>query len=116
MNRISSAITSTIFTLLAIPAYAQVEGAPVIEGHVFDRSTLRPLANVHVIATAKSPSGDLVVSSSALTDSNGFYSFVFAPQTVGANPINTLTALQFAINCFTEFFGKSRNFHGNSLM
>ncbi len=68
--------------------YCQPVNVPVIEGHVFDRSTLKPLANVEVMVSA-TDGQSAVLTAGTTTDVNGFYT---VPFTFGTEGQNTLTA------------------------
>jgi hypothetical protein len=55
-------------------AASQPVNAATIEGHVYDRNTLRPLSKIIIILIYYLKDSGATLSSAATTDSNGFYS------------------------------------------
>lgn len=90
MKRVFASLVS-LWAVLLLPAmsHAQSDNFPAVEGYVFDKKTLKPLANAAVTMTTVED-GPATLLLSVLTDANGFYSMIVTVPWTGTS--RSLTA------------------------
>lgn len=77
MKRTCLAIAAVVEALVTPGvALSQSSGQTIMEGYVFDVSTLKPLPNAVVSFFAQDPNNPIPQVAAMFTDSNGFYSLV----------------------------------------
>jgi hypothetical protein len=96
MTKQQMLVRAALFGLVMVAphiAWAQQDGAVSVEGYVFDKKALRPLAGVNVSIIVVAPEGMTTAPSfGGITDDNGFYAISAVPpyEPQGANVMSVV--------------------------